>query len=143
MPASIVHKVYTCVTRVRDGETDVLVFAHRGIPSAGLQLPGGSLEPGEEPIVGAMRELEEESGLKLAVEGPIEVYDWVNPEGGRTHRRHIFRAASPTELPDAWSISPRGENEEAKGFIFDFFWLSLAQAARDLTADQGRSTRLL
>ena len=39
-------------------------------------LPGGGLEHGEEPIVGALRELEEETGLTGEVTGLLDVASW-------------------------------------------------------------------
>ncbi|HKT44547.1 MAG TPA: NUDIX hydrolase [Gaiellaceae bacterium] len=65
---------------VEDGDEVVLVRQHR--PAAGvrvLELPAGSMEPGEEPAAAADRELAEECGL--SVEGWTEIGSfWSAPE---------------------------------------------------------------
>ncbi|QDG53602.1 GNAT family N-acetyltransferase [Persicimonas caeni] len=46
----------------------LLVFGH---PTAGLQLPAGTVEPGETPIAAAKREVWEETGLEVASRGVV------------------------------------------------------------------------
>ena len=55
-----VHKVTCFITRPGDRGTDLLLFHH---PNAGVQIPAGTVEPGEAPEAAAMREAAEESGL--------------------------------------------------------------------------------
>jgi 8-oxo-dGTP pyrophosphatase MutT (NUDIX family) len=55
-----VHKVTCFITRPGDRGTDLLLFRH---PDAGVQIPAGTVEPGETPEAAAMREATEESGL--------------------------------------------------------------------------------
>lgn len=43
----------------------------------GLALPGGHIDPGERPFGAALRELEEETGLRI---DPLTVPAWVMPE---------------------------------------------------------------
>jgi 8-oxo-dGTP pyrophosphatase MutT (NUDIX family) len=62
-PARTIAKVTAFVTRRApsgDGH-ELLVFRH---PDAGIQLPAGSVEPGESLAVAALREVEEETGLR-------------------------------------------------------------------------------
>lgn len=42
----------------------LLVFSHLDIPEAGIQVPGGTLEDGESPEEGVLREAYEETGLE-------------------------------------------------------------------------------
>jgi 8-oxo-dGTP pyrophosphatase MutT (NUDIX family) len=49
----------------------LLVFIHPDAPQAGLQVPAGSVEPGEHPSTAARRELEEETGIKAATLRPL------------------------------------------------------------------------
>src|SRR5690348_6110491 len=44
-------------------ERRLLVFRHVDFPEAGIQVPGGTVEPGEEWEAAALREAEEETGL--------------------------------------------------------------------------------
>ena len=46
----------------------LLVFKH---PMAGLQLPAGTVEPGEHPVAAASREVNEETGVELTDSGVI------------------------------------------------------------------------
>jgi 8-oxo-dGTP diphosphatase len=57
------EKVLVYVTRTKNAERLLLIFAHRDYPEAGWQVPGGTLEIGEDPGTGALREIEEEAGL--------------------------------------------------------------------------------
>lgn len=57
----IYHKAYvylTCGTRL-------LVFDEPDSPEIGLQVPGGTIDPGESYLIGAKREFVEETGLTL------------------------------------------------------------------------------
>jgi 8-oxo-dGTP pyrophosphatase MutT (NUDIX family) len=134
-----VRKVIAYVTRRRGRVTELLVFEHRGIPSAGLQVPAGTVEPGEDVAVAVVRELEEESGLVgLPMTGPIDVYVWEHPYSHKQHQRHVFHFAAPADLPDHWTLNPRGEREEKHGFTFEYRWIPLADASQ-LAGEQGRS----
>ncbi|MBF0678189.1 MAG: NUDIX domain-containing protein [Devosia sp.] len=55
-----VQKVCPVVVRGSGRDQEILVFHH---PQAGVQLVKGTLEPGEDPVTGDLRELAEESGL--------------------------------------------------------------------------------
>ena len=55
-----VHKVTCFITRSKNKGTDLLLFRH---PNAGVQIPAGTVEPGEAPEAAAIREAAEESGL--------------------------------------------------------------------------------
>ena len=51
-----------------DDPHHLLVFRH---PTAGLQLPAGTIEPGEDPITAARREVAEETGLAVNSVGAV------------------------------------------------------------------------
>lgn len=53
-------KVTAFVVRVTSTGTELLLFEH---PHAGIQLPAGTIEPGETPEAAALREAREETGL--------------------------------------------------------------------------------
>ena len=57
----LLEKVTTFITRQNEKTTELLLLKH---PSAGLQIPGGTVEPGEEPLAAALREAQEETGLR-------------------------------------------------------------------------------
>ncbi len=56
----ILHKVTAFVTRQRGEAAELLVFRH---PTAGVQLPAGTVELGEAPEAAVLREAAEETGL--------------------------------------------------------------------------------
>lgn len=117
----------------------LLVFRHRDHPDAGLQVPAGTLEPGEAPDVGALRETEEEtgrSGFGLVRKLGVSEYEFRERFEGRDrrelHERHVFLLAPPPDLPEQWSYLA----EAGKGdFWFEFFWLPLDAEIR-LAGDQ-------
>ena len=57
--AEIKERVATYITH---GDR-LLVFRHTQFPEAGIQVPGGSVEPGEDLSAAALREAREETGL--------------------------------------------------------------------------------
>jgi 8-oxo-dGTP pyrophosphatase MutT (NUDIX family) len=58
--ADTVHKVTAFVTRGEGPKRELLVFRH---PRAGIQLPAGTVEPGEPIEAAVLREVQEETGL--------------------------------------------------------------------------------
>ena len=57
------HKVLAYITRERDGRRELLTFTHRDHPEAGVQVPAGTVEPGQAIEAALFREIREESGL--------------------------------------------------------------------------------
>ena len=80
------RKVFAYITK---GDR-LLVFAHPNHPNAGIQVPGGTLEEGETPEEGALREAQEETGLNdLSVvsflgEHGVDIagFEWHGAPGG-------------------------------------------------------------
>ena len=92
----VVHKGSAVIVPIFDDGTVALVRQYRH--AAGkflLELPAGSLEIGEDALVGAIRELEEEVGVIAGrVEKLTEFY--VSP-GFVTEKMHLFLATQLTE----------------------------------------------
>lgn len=94
----------------------LLVFAHDDIPldTAGIQVPAGTVEGGEQPRAAVVREVFEETGLQVRVvhDLGIERYD-VWPSKPEVHERHFFQL-SPlgAGLADRWSA---GEDHPSDG----------------------------
>lgn len=123
----LIGKVVCYVTR----GTDLLVFRHTFAPEAGLQVPAGTIEPGEDPEIAALREVEEETGhsgfRRLRKLGEYTHRFEERPED---HRRHVFHLAPPAGLPERW------EHFAENAHWFAFEWVPLA-AVPDLAASQG------
>lgn len=130
-------KVLAYLTRHHNGVCQLLVFDHVDYPEAGTQVPAGSLEPGESPEAGVLRETLEESGVRAErIIHHLGNVEWLNPETGRLHLRHVFHLQAPAGLPDAWEhIVSDGEDD--KGLRFRCRWMEVSAAARILAGDQG------
>ncbi len=57
-----VEKVSAFITQARNGVKELLVFKH---PTAGIQIPAGTVEKDEEPETAVKRETTEETGLHI------------------------------------------------------------------------------
>ncbi len=117
------HKVYAYVTQ----GPRLLVLRHPGAPEAGLQLPGGSLEEGEAPTVGALREAAEETGLGgLRLVAHLGTVDFPVPALGRLFRRHFFHLVCDAETPELWHHDEATPSDGTPGPIpLEFFWVAL------------------
>jgi 8-oxo-dGTP pyrophosphatase MutT (NUDIX family) len=130
-------KVYAYVTREREGQTQALVFRHRvpDAPEAGIQVPGGTAEPGERPADTLLRELREEVGIapnRLTYIAALAVDHHVI--AGETVERHFYHV-KVDDAPDEWEHVVTGGGEDA-GMVFSFFWIERPDEA-PLAADQG------
>ncbi|MYL18806.1 NUDIX domain-containing protein [Halobacillus litoralis] len=116
-----VWKVYGYITRFYKEKPQVLVFQH-SVPEAGIQIPKGTVNPGEDPLHAVVREMVEETGLNsVYVEKLLAVDTWIN-EDGKPHKRCFYQLHTP-EVKGSWLHEPSGGGEE-KGLTFHFFWIS-------------------
>jgi len=133
----VFHKAYvylTCGSRL-------LVFEEPDNPVIGLQVPGGTVDPGESYLMAARREFHEETGLELdRALSPFYDEDYLvgadapnlaNPgEPERPvrgcHRRRMFHASLhhvPKEEWEHYEMTPSFGDEPIR---FRFFWLDLS-----------------
>ena len=71
LPMPTIAKVTALITRLGAAGPEVCVFDH---PSAGVQLPAGTVEPGEDIHAGVLREAFEETGLAgLRIQSEVAV----------------------------------------------------------------------
>ena len=130
-----VLKVLAYITRAAPEGLQLLVFEHQGSPEAGVQVPGGTVDPGEELLDALRREVVEESGLTdLAVVCPLaaDPFEWE----GRTQLRHVFHVEAPPETPDSWSHTVTAGEEDC-GLVFLYRWIRLDEAGALLINGQG------
>lgn len=78
------------------------------------QLPGGVLEHGEPPHVGCTREVEEETGLRIAPR-QLLVLDWVPPNGERP-RPFVFFVFEGGEIAAGTEI--KVQEDELEDYAF-------------------------
>ena len=131
---SVVEKVVAYAT----SGGRLLVFTHPRHPEAGLQVPAGTLEAGESPYAGVLRELREETGL-ITFGLPHYLgtadFDMAPFERAEVHRRYFFSVDVRGPVQEGW------QHEETSGGsaaleLFEFKWVSLHDVP-PLIAGQG------
>ncbi len=122
---------------VRDGRLLVLRHADYSYERVGIQVPGGSIRPGETPEEAALREVREETGLqRFAIVRKLgeSSYD-ISPYRFEVQRRHVFHLELAEPTPERW-----GSRELHDGRLpptnFECFWIPL-EDAHVLQAGQG------
>jgi putative (di)nucleoside polyphosphate hydrolase len=120
---SVTRKAYAYVTREAAEARAVLVFRHRDYPEAGIQVPRGTVDAGEEPTATVLRELCEECGLCAArLIGLLATDTEPQPDDPSwLFERHFFHLVAP-DAPDTWEHTVTGPGED-NGLVFSFFWL--------------------
>jgi 8-oxo-dGTP pyrophosphatase MutT (NUDIX family) len=129
-------RVVVYVTR---GDT-LLVFAHRGDPRPGIQVPAGHLEPGELPAAGAVREVMEETGVACRVVRELDVVDQHQLDGA-LRRNHFIHATTEDER-ELWTHVGTGGGLD-DGVEFDCGFVELEHAPFILGGRQSACLALL
>ncbi|HDR7800023.1 NUDIX domain-containing protein [Bacillus tropicus] len=135
-------KVHAYVTREKEGVMQLLVFKHRDIPEAGIQVPGGTVDEGETLEAAILREVQEESGLRhLCIERFLADYIIHVKEKKEYQKRHFFHVTLLTDVKDSWEhIVSAGEEDE--GLVFSYEWIDIAKYP-ELAGKQGEFLHLL
>ena len=135
MPA-LIHKVLAYIT----WGDKLLVFSHPDFPEAGIQVPAGTIEPGEEPEAAMLREAFEETGLSgLTLVAPLgEQMRDVTPFGkDELHHRYFFHLQCTGIPPLTWRHWEEFPSDGSARVAFDFFWAQLPDGVPSLIADHG------
>jgi ADP-ribose pyrophosphatase YjhB (NUDIX family) len=94
-----IEKVTAFVTRMVNGRRELLLFEH---PYAGIQIPVGTVEPGEAPEAATIRETHEETGLRdVAIDQYLGMREVVLPDT----RRMIHQPTGVYARPDLMSFN--------------------------------------
>ena len=116
----------------------LLVFSHPHAPEAGIQVPTGTVKPGEPPEEAVMREAVEETGLaglKLAGylgEARQDMSDFGLDE---IHQRHFYHLYCECDPPDTWQHYETDPSDgSAEPILFEFFWARLPRGVPELIA---------
>lgn len=128
------RKVVAYITRA----DRLLVFTHPLSPEAGIQVPAGTLEAGESPEVGALREAQEETGLTyLTIKTFLGEKDrQFSPE--IIHHRYFYHLICEEDAPETWRHGESTPSEGTETFIpFDLYWVNLPYDVPQLAAEQG------
>lgn len=114
--------------RVAKGKIKVLLV-HRET-HADVSLPKGKLDPGETPPQTAVREIEEETGIRVGLGVPLGTTEY-SLAGGRDKVVHYWAAEVTADALTASTFKP---NEEIAGLD----WLTIDKARKVLSYDRDR-----
>jgi 8-oxo-dGTP pyrophosphatase MutT (NUDIX family) len=102
-----------------------------------LQVPAGTVKPGEDIELALLREVLEETGLEnVRVARKLAVYNYLNPETGQVNERHIFHLSAADSTPDFWEwietdglnwAKPKNRVPDHEGYVFQFYWVDLRE----------------
>lgn len=129
-------KVLAYIFRVTDLTLEILVFTHRDMPDAGIQVVGGTVENGEDLICALKREISEESGLQFDESTSFQKIGeslYQRKDIAELNIRHYFSVYT-NDLKDSWSHSVESTGEDNQ-LLFDFFWLPVDEACLKLTGN--------
>lgn len=121
--ANTKRKVGAFVLRVNGpGVRELLLFTHPDCPEAPIQIPGGSIEPGEDVEAPLWREIHEETGLSnLTLVRKVGVSQFPSMFAERqVMERHCYLSA-PADVPERWIHQVGGSGVDG-GMRFAFEW---------------------
>jgi 8-oxo-dGTP diphosphatase len=126
-----VRKRRKSVVYLTSGE-HLLVFTEPDFPEVGIQPPGGTINEGETPVEGAVRELMEETGILIPSENLMEIgtqiYEYKAEGIQHRHKRHFFHAAVAEPIDRKWTrmeTNPDGADHE---ILFSLYWTPLTDS---------------
>lgn len=117
------RRVYAYITSGRR----LLVFEHLDHPEAGIQVPAGTLEPGEDPREAVLREAWEETGLqRLELVAPLGtlVYDMRCFGVEERQLAHYYHLHCLGDAPPRWRHDETSGGAHAP-IRFELYWADL------------------
>jgi 8-oxo-dGTP pyrophosphatase MutT (NUDIX family) len=133
----IIEKVVAYITR----RGSLLVFEHTQFPEAGVQVPAGTITPGEIPEKAILRECSEETGLTDFMEPVfLDIQEFTTMHRGTPERirRHFFHVICNQDTPERWTHMEMDPSEGPPGPIeFEFYWVKMPADVPELSGDLG------
>ena len=133
------RKAFAYITNARR----LLVFEHPDHPDAGIQVPAGTIEPGEDPADAVLREAHEETGLaglKLAAFlGECE-YGMADFGINETHHRYFYHLLSEEVSPETWMHFETNARvgDDQSPIRFRLYWVQFPGGVPNLIAGHGQ-----
>jgi ADP-ribose pyrophosphatase YjhB (NUDIX family) len=123
--ALVRQRVSTYVTRECDGRMELLVFDHKGMPEVPTQVPSGRVDANETLEEGAVREVEEETGIKVELVRLLASPDeHVAAHGVGAHQTTALYAVADGSGPQAWNHDVTGTGMDAS-LVYACRWVPL------------------
>lgn len=120
------RRVYLFITRRHLGRTQLLAFSHIDIGVwAGIQTPGGTMEPGESPAESALREATEETGL-TGFGAPTLLAEDVYENDDEILHRFFFHLPCHQDTDENWDHVVDGIGIDT-GMRFRCMWLDMPE----------------
>jgi ADP-ribose pyrophosphatase YjhB (NUDIX family) len=137
------QKVIAYIYRIKNHQTEVLVFDHDQMPEAGTQVVGGTVEEGEDFDLAMLREINEESGLHFKNEDlfPIGKSVYFRRDRDEKNLRYYYKVKGD-HLSDHFSHRVHSDGEDNQ-LLFHFYWMTIDVAKISLTGNFGELLHLL
>jgi ADP-ribose pyrophosphatase YjhB (NUDIX family) len=118
----------------------LLVFRHRDLPEAGIQVPGGTIHSGEQPEVAALRQAQAGTGLeKLQVIRMVgeQVRLMTSENMSHIHHRYFFLLKCVETPPATWTHAKEtlSGGNSAPTWL-EFSWARLPNGVPELSGGQ-------
>ncbi len=137
------RKVFAYLTRIQEGEPQLLVFRKVKSPQEGLQVPGGTVEFDEREEEALYRQIEEESGLvHLRFLSKLDEHVLYRGSRSNSEKRFFFHVESLEQPPHRWLHTVDSYSHD-DGELLEYFWIPLCKATGMLAREQDRSLHTL
>lgn len=133
-------KVIGYIVRQNNNKTELLVFDHdKNYSEAGMQVPAGTVDKGENFETALLREIYEEAGIaNLEIKDKIDQYSFFREIQNCHNRRHVYCLTSKIKLPETWTHKVSGDGVD-KHLNFHYYWMDIEIAKTRLAARLGDS----
>ena len=109
----------------------LLIFQEPDFPDVPPQVPGGTIDNGEDTLAAAQREFAEETGILTPTNMTfVELDEHKFERNGQSNQvnRHYYHAAVPDDLPETWAHHEPLAHDGADAILFRFSWVKLNDA---------------